>query len=85
MKLEKAAVISRTHLLPALFPTKNILFTDAHYLWDTPCTFILREAALASRLYPGNMSGTQEPDSLHVSGGSNPNAYMPRLQILYGY
>lgn len=36
-------------------------------------------------LYPGNTSETQEPDGLHVSGGSNPNAYMPRLQILYGY
>jgi len=50
-----------------------------------PVPSFKREAALASRLYPGNISGTQEPDSLHVSGGSNPNAYMPRLQILYGY
>jgi hypothetical protein len=46
---------------------------------------IQRQVFLTQRLYPGNISGTQGPDSLHVSGGSNPNAYMPRLQILYGY
>lgn len=48
-------------------------------------SFIERKVILNKTLYPGNISGTQGPDSLHISGGSNPNAYMPRLQILHGH
>lgn len=38
---------------------------------------------LLQRSYPGKHIRWLKPDGLHVSGGSNPNAYMPRLQILY--
>jgi hypothetical protein len=40
---------------------------------------------LASEVVSRQTLWDEKPDGLHISGGSNPNAYMPRLQILHGY
>jgi hypothetical protein len=65
--------------------TKNVLFTDTHYFKDTSSHLHIKKGISHLEVVSWKTLWYDNQMAFIYSGGSKPNAYMPRLQILYGY